>query len=52
MKELIGYDRERAMQKAGEIYNVVKEIIKISKSDNIPTYQAADKLAEDIIARG
>lgn len=47
--ELIGYDRERVMKNVGEIYDVLKNVFAISKEKNIPTYVAADKLAEDRI---
>lgn len=49
-EEFVGYDKEKAMEKASKIFDNVKEIIQISKRDKIPTYKAADKLAEDRIA--
>lgn len=48
-EELKGYNKERAMGRAGNIYDSVKRIIEISKEENIPTYKAADKMAEERI---
>lgn len=47
--ELIGYDRERALRRAKNIYNNIKKVYKISQRDDIPTYQAADIMAEERI---
>jgi leucine dehydrogenase len=47
--ELIGYDRERALERAKNIYNNMKKVYKISKRDDIPTYKAADIVAEERI---
>jgi leucine dehydrogenase len=44
--ELNGWDADRAKRKAGEIYDTLGELFKISKDQNIPTYEAADKFAE------
>jgi leucine dehydrogenase len=49
--ELYGYNRERAMKKVEAIYDNIEKVIEISKRDNIPTYVAADRLAEERIAR-
>lgn len=49
-EELKGYNKERAMNRAAGIYDSVKKIIEISKRDNIPTYKAANRMAEDRIA--
>lgn len=38
-----------AMQKAEEIYTTIGNIVKRSKSENIPTYQIANKMAEERI---
>jgi leucine dehydrogenase len=48
--ELFGYNRERAMAHAEDIYNTTLKIFKISKSENIPTYVAANRLAEKRIS--
>lgn len=44
--ELNGYNAERAMNKVGEIYNSISRIFEISHEEGIPTYVAADRLAE------
>lgn len=50
-EELQGYNHERALNKASKIYDNIKKVIEISKRDNIPTYKAADIMAEERIAR-
>ena len=47
--ELYGYNRERAMKKVEQIYNNVEKVFAISKRDGIPTYLAADRMAEERI---
>jgi len=47
--ELIGYDRKRALRRAKNIFNNIKKVFKISNRDNIPTYEAADIMAEERI---
>ncbi len=49
--ELKGYDRERALRTASGIYNNVKQVIEIARRDNVPTYKAADRLAEERIEK-
>lgn len=49
--ELYGYNRERALKKVENIYNNIESVIEISKRDQIPTSQAADRLAEERIAK-
>lgn len=49
--ELKGYNRERALKKAAGIYQNIEKVIAISKRDDIPTYLAADRMAEERIAR-
>ncbi|MFK2824307.1 branched-chain amino acid dehydrogenase [Bacillus sp. B190/17] len=49
--ELNGYNRERAMKKVELIYNNIEKTIDISKRDNIPTYKAADRMAEERIQK-
>ncbi|WP_409251300.1 branched-chain amino acid dehydrogenase [Bacillus sp. SCS-153A] len=49
--ELYGYNRDRAMKKVELIYNNVERVIEIAKRDNIPTYLAADRMAEERIER-
>jgi len=43
--ELEGYNRERAMKKAASIYDIVKNIIDISKDENIPPHVASAQVA-------
>ncbi|WP_044640366.1 Leu/Phe/Val dehydrogenase [Risungbinella massiliensis] len=47
--ELYGYNRERAMAKVEGIYHTIEKVFEIAKRDGIPTYQAADRLAEERI---
>lgn len=44
--EIIGYSREAALEQAEGIYDKTLEIFEKSKSENIPTYLAANLLAE------
>jgi leucine dehydrogenase len=44
--ELAGWDASRALRQAAEIYDTVLHVFEIAKHDGIPTYQAADRLAE------
>lgn len=46
-----GFNRERALDKVRRIYETTQKVIEISKRDNIPTYLAADRLAEERIAQ-
>ena len=48
--ELAGWSRERSLRKADEIYHTVLKVFEIARQDAIPTYQAADRLAERRIA--
>jgi leucine dehydrogenase len=47
--ELAGWTSARAFRKADEIYDTVLKVFAIAKSDKIPTYVAADRLAEQRI---
>lgn len=47
--ELEGYNRERALAHAQKIYDVTRKIFEISKKEKIPTYLAANRLAEERI---
>ncbi|NLY44655.1 MAG: Glu/Leu/Phe/Val dehydrogenase [Tissierella sp.] len=49
-EELQGYNAERAMGRASAIYDAVKRVIEISKEDDIPTFKAAERMAEERIA--
>jgi leucine dehydrogenase len=48
--ELHGWTMERARNKAGEIYDTILRVFEIAKEEGIPSYQAADLLAEQRIA--
>ena len=47
--ELDGYNRERALAHAEKIYDTTWDIIQAAKAQNIPTYAAANKIAEQRI---
>ena len=49
--ELDGYNRERAMRMMRTIYHNLGRIYEISDRDGIPTYQAADRMAEERIEK-
>jgi leucine dehydrogenase len=44
--ELSGWSPDRAKRKAGEIYETLKQLFEIAKEQGLPTYEAADRLAE------
>jgi leucine dehydrogenase len=48
--ELHKWPEERSHKKAGEIYDTIQRIFAIAKREGIPTYRAADRLAEERIA--
>jgi leucine dehydrogenase len=48
--ELHGWSLERAHNKAGEIYDTILRVFEIARDQRIPSYQAADRLAEQRIA--
>ena len=47
--EIDGYNRERAMRMMRTIYHNLGRIFEISERDGIPTYKAADRMAEERI---
>ena len=47
--ELTGWSRERALRKADEIYHTVLSVFRLAKETGIPTYKAADRVAEQRI---
>ncbi len=47
--EVKGLSPEWAMGQADEIYNTILNIVKRSQAENIPTYQIANKMAEERI---
>jgi leucine dehydrogenase len=48
--EIHGWTPERAMRKAGEIYATLLRIFELSENEGVPTYRAADRIAEERIA--
>jgi leucine dehydrogenase len=49
--EIEGYRQDRAMKQAESIYDIVKQIFKISKDEKIPTHEASNKRAETRLKR-
>jgi len=47
--ELQGYDRDRAYRTVSTIYNIIGTIFGIAERDGIPSWKAADRLAEERI---
>lgn len=47
--ELTGWSRDRALRKADEIYETVLNVFRMAKASSIPTYEAADRVAEQRI---
>jgi leucine dehydrogenase len=47
-----GYDEKRSLKKIDGIYDTLKRILKISRDEDITTAEAADRLAEQILAEG
>ncbi len=45
-EELEGYNRERALQKVSQLYDAITNILQTSKDEDIPTYLAANQVAE------
>jgi len=41
-----GFNRERAMTNVSRIYETMASLIRISREEKVPTYKAADRLAE------
>lgn len=50
-EELIGYDRERAMRKVDGIYRTLRDVFRRAKLDGVTPATAANRLAEERIAR-
>ncbi len=47
--ELTGWSRDRALRKADEIYETVLSVFGLARETGIPTYMAADRVAEQRI---
>jgi leucine dehydrogenase len=48
--ELEGYNEDRAMRSVARIHDIIARILALASRSNIPTWQAARKLAEERIA--
>ncbi|MEJ2514342.1 MAG: Glu/Leu/Phe/Val dehydrogenase dimerization domain-containing protein [Gammaproteobacteria bacterium] len=48
--ELQGYDRDRAYRTVSKIRDIISNIFVLAERDGIPTWKAADRLAEERIA--
>ncbi|HEY6088770.1 MAG TPA: amino acid dehydrogenase, partial [Gemmatimonadaceae bacterium] len=48
--EVAGWDAQRARDKADDIYETVLRVFEIADAQHIPTYEAADRLAEQRLA--
>lgn len=48
--ELNGYNKERALKQVAKIYDSITRVLEISRTTGIPSYAAADHLAQERIA--
>lgn len=48
--EVAGWDAGRALRKADEIYDTILSVFEIARTEGIPSYEAADRLAERRLA--
>ncbi|MEO6524311.1 MAG: Glu/Leu/Phe/Val dehydrogenase dimerization domain-containing protein [Mucilaginibacter sp.] len=48
--EIAGFNKKRTMQLTENIYDAIRNVLKLSKAENIPTVEAANKIAEKRIA--
>ena len=46
-REMLGWDLERTLAKTDAIYDTLLKIFELARRERIPTYQAADRLAEE-----
>src|SRR3954452_23634834 len=51
-REVAGWDAQRALDKADDIYDTVLKVFDIAEAKHIPTYEAADRLAEPRLGEG
>jgi leucine dehydrogenase len=49
--EIAGWGTEKAHNKAAAIYDTVYNVLEIARDEAVPTYQAADRLAERRVAK-
>jgi leucine dehydrogenase len=47
--EIVGYNRDAALKQAAGIYDTLTRIFSLSKEKGIPTYLAANQIAEERI---
>jgi len=47
--ELKGWSREQSIRKAGEIYDTLVRLFELASNEGIPTYKAADRIAQQRI---
>ena len=45
-RELLGWEASQAVAKVDEIYDTLLDIFRVAEAEGIPTYKAADRLAE------
>jgi leucine dehydrogenase len=50
-QEMLGWDAARTLEKVDGIYDTLLKIFDMSKEAGIPTYRAADRLAEERLAK-
>jgi leucine dehydrogenase len=48
--EVVGWDAQRALDKADDIYDTILKVFDIAEAKKIPPYEAADRLAEQRLA--
>ena len=48
---MLGWTPDATAEKVDAIYDTILEIFQLAKKQGVPTYQAADKLAERRIAQ-
>jgi leucine dehydrogenase len=48
--EVAGWSADRALRKADEIYDTTLGVFEIARENGVPTFQAADRLAERRLA--
>ena len=46
-REMLGWDAQRTLEKTDAIYDTLLKIFALAEREKIPTYQAADRLAEE-----
>jgi leucine dehydrogenase len=44
--EIEGYNREKALKQAEGIYHILKEVLHLAQTENLPTAEASNRLAE------